>query len=52
MVRPYFQRLATGDLDQELTITCNREEKGTQTHRLVFDMMCTRAAYSLQMVRI
>ena len=28
MVRPYFQRLATRDLDQELTITCNREKKG------------------------
>ena len=28
MVRPYFQRLVTGDLDQELTITCNREKKG------------------------
>ena len=27
MVRPYFPRLATRDLNQELTITCNREKR-------------------------
>ena len=41
MVRPFVQRLSP-------TIV----KKGAQTHRLVFDMMSTRAAYSLQMVRI
>ena len=41
MVRPYFQRLVTGDLDQELTITCNREKKGLK--RIAwFSICCAR----------
>ena len=51
MVLPYVQHLATGHVDQKPNITYNRE-KEAQTHCLVFDIKCTRAAYSLQMVRI
>ena len=42
MVRPYFQRLATGDLEQELTITCNREKKGLASLGFRYDVHACR----------